>query len=790
MLKNQLKIFWRILIHQKVYTVINLAGLAVGMASCIMILLWVQDENNFDRFHEYRSDLYRIVVIDKSTDQVEQHWTTPCPLGPALKEQFPEVIRAARMNNFEEVLIQSEDKSFMESRVYYTDPDFLAMFTFPFLYGDFQTALSEPNSVVLTEKSAERYFGRDNPLGRTLTLDKAVELVVTGVIQNPPSNSLFKMDILCPWILAETVLHGDFKSWNSHFVATFILLSKGKDVDGFNQKIIHFLDKYDVEALKEEIYAQPLKRIHLYSGSITPRYEGQGDIKYIYIFSYIAIFVLIIACINFMNLSTARSANRAKEVGLRKVIGASQPRIIVQFYGESLLLSFLSLFLALLVVEVYMPFFRAITGKEISLYSAGSVRVLLGLSVIAFLTGLIAGTYPALYLSRFQPASVIKGIYKQGRGGAVFRRILVVIQFVFSLFLIICAAVAFLQLRFMQNKDLGFDQSHLLYMPLRGDLDQKYEAVRSEILKSSAFIGTSMTSTVPRQGIMFSGPADRWSGSDPGKSMTWYMFSVNSDFLDTFKIPMVEGHFFSRGSKEAEKDRVVINQTASRAIGNDSPLGKRFTFWGNEYVIIGVVKDFHFRSMHHSIGPLILLDAPQALRFLFVRIHSDKIIESILFLKQIWKKFVPEYPFEYHFYNEAVGRWYGPDRKISSLFYVFSWLAVFISCLGLFGLSSYMTELRTKEIGIRKVMGASAAGVWLLLSMEFTRLIVIANLISWPIAYFFMKNWLQNFAFRIRFGFWIFLAAGILTLVIAWLTISFQVIKAAWANPIDALRYE
>ena len=790
MLKNHLKIFLRILIHQKVYTVINLAGLAVGMASCIIILLWVQDEISFDRFHEKYSNLFSVVVVDKSADTERVQWTTPGPLAPALKKQFPEVFLATRMNKFEEVLIQSEDKSFIETQFYYVDPDFLAMFTFPLVEGDFQTVLSDPNSVILTESTAEKYFGQDDPIGRTITLNQTTELMVTGVIQNPPANSLFRFDFLCPWDLAVAFLKEDLESWNVHFVSTFVLLSEGTDVAGFNQKITDFLDKYDVEALKEEIYVQPLKRRHLYSGSILPHYEGQGDIKYVYIFSSIAIFILIIACINFMNLSTARSANRAKEVGLRKVVGAGKSRIVVQFYGESLLLSFLSLLLALLVVEFYLPFFQDITGKVISLYSAGSVRVIMGLSVIAFLTGLIAGTYPALYLSSFQPAKVIKGILQQGKSGAAFRRILVVSQFAISIFLIICVVVVFLQLSYMQNRDMGFDQSHLLYMPLRGDLGQKYQAVKHELLSHSSILNTSLTSAMPAQGIMLSGPADRWSGRDPEKSKTWFLFSVSDDFLDTFKIPLIEGHFFSKGSKEAEREGAVINETAARAIGEDSSLGKDFTFWGVEFMIIGVVKDFHFRSMHFSIEPLILTDIPDIMRFIVVRIRSQRIDETVSFLEGIWKKFVPQYPFEYHFYDEAVGRWYNQDQKISSLFYAFSWLAIFISCLGLFGLSSFMTELRKKEIGIRKVLGASVSRLWLMLSMEFTRLIVIANLISWPIAYFFMQRWLQNFTYRINFGLWIFIAAGILTLVIAWLTISFQAKKAVLADPVDELRYE
>jgi putative ABC transport system permease protein len=582
------------------------------------------------------------------------------------------------------------------------------------------------------------------------------------------------------------------ESWNVNSYATYVKIQKGIPVERINKKISSFLDGRVVDALKEKLYLLPLKDIHLRTSHIKPNVTTPGDIKYVFIFSAIALLILFVACINFMNLATARSANRATEVGLRKVVGASRAQLIRQFLGESLLLSFLSLFLAVVLVELFLPVFRNLSGKSLSIYAEGNEFVLLGLIAIAFLTGILSGSYPALVLSGFQPVKVIRGVLKSGgSGGVLFRKVLVVSQFAFSISLIICTMVVFFQVQYMQNRETGLDKEHVIHLPLRGDMGQRYDAIKTELLQNPRIISTTIASTVPRRGIALSGPADRWEGALPQENRDWFLVGVGPDYLESFKLEMAEGRFFSSENLDNKgREGVVINETGAKAIGKKSPLGVKFTFWGIEYEVIGVVKDFHFRSMHHPIGPLILANIPGIFRFVFVKASTEDLPDTILYLEKIWAKFSPGYPFEYYFFDESFDSWYRVERRIGSLFNSFTWLAIFISCLGLFGLASFMVEQRTKEIGIRKVLGASVSGIVLMLSKEFTQLVILANLISWPIAYFVMRRWLQNFAYQMPLGIWIFLVSGLLTLAIAWLTVSFHAVRVALTNPVNSLKYE
>jgi len=794
MLKNQLKVAIRIIIKHKAYSVINIAGLAIGMACCIIILLWVRDELSFDGFHEDADRIYIVIVESHSTDQVEHQMTTPAPLAAALKKEIPEISHSAIVWKLQEELVQYQDKSFMESRFWLCGTDFFDLFTFSFSMGDVHTALSNPHSVVITENVAAKYFAGENPLGKTIILREELAFTVTGVVRNIPQNSHLRFDFLAPFSAAFDLTRDPsfFESWNVNSYATYVKIQEGIRVEHINQKISDFLEGRVVEALKERLYLLPIEDIHLRSQHIRPNVTTPGDIKYVYIFSAIALLILLVACINFMNLATARSANRATEVALRKVVGANRGQLIKQFFGESLLLSFPSLFLAVVLAELLLPLFRNISGKSLSVYSEGNEWVLLGLIAIALLTGILSGSYPALILSGFQPVKVIKGILRLGgSGGVLFRKVLVVSQFAFSISLIICTMVLLFQVRYMQNRETGLDREHVIYLPLRGDMGLKYEAIKSELQKNPQIISTTTASTVPRRGIALSGPADRWEGALPNEKYEWFLIGVGPDYLATFNLKMAEGRFFLKdNSDETKRERVVINETAAKAIGGKSSLGVKFTFWGIDCEVIGVVKDFHFRSMHHSIGPLILANIPGIYRFLFVKAAKENLAETISYLANVWAKFSPGYPFEYHFFDESFDSWYRTERRIGSLFNSFTWLAIFISCLGLFGLASFMTEQRTKEIGIRKVLGASVSDIVLMLTKEFTQLVILANLISWPIAYFAMRRWLQNFAYQMPLGIWIFLVAGLLTLAIAWLPVGFQAVRAALSNPVHSLRYE
>ncbi|MFC2165850.1 ABC transporter permease [Acidobacteriota bacterium] len=794
MLKNYLKVAFRIIIRHKAYSIINIAGLAVGMACCIVILLWVQDELSFDRFHKNADQIHAVIIESHSTDQVKHQMTTPAPLATALKEEIPEISQSVILWKLAEELVQYEDKSFMESGFWFAGSDFFEMFTFPLSQGDEQKALSNPHSVVITENVAEKYFADENPLGKTILLRENLALTVTGVAKNIPQNSHIQFDFLAPFSVASNLMRDPsfLESWNVNSYATYVKIQKGTPVEQINQKITGFLDGRVVDALKEKLYLLPLKDIHLRTNHIRPNVSTPGDIKYVFIFSAIALLILFVACINFMNLATARSANRATEVGLRKVVGASRAQLVEQFFGESLLLSFLSLFLAVVLVELFLPVFRNISGKSLSLYTEGNSVIFLGLIAIALLTGIISGSYPALILSGFQPVKVIRGILKLGgSGGVLFRKVLVVSQFAFSISLIICTIVVYFQVQYMQNKETGLDKEHVIYLPLRGDMGKRYDSIKNELLKNPQILSATVASTVPRQGIALSGPVDRWEGAQPKESHDWVLIGVGPDYLDTFKLKMTEGRFFPKTiSSEDQREGVVINETAAKVIGETSSLGVKFTFWGIKCEVIGVVKDYHFRSMHHPIGPLILANVPGIYRFVFVKANTGNLAGTISYLEKVWTKFSPGYPFEHNFFDESFDGLYRTESRVGSLFNSFTWLAIFISCLGLFGLASFMVEQRTKEIGIRKVLGASVSGIVLMLSKEFTQLVILANLISWPVAYFVMRQWLQNFAYQMPLGIWIFLVSGLITLAIAWLTVSFQAIRVALSNPVHSLKYE
>jgi len=794
MLKNYLKVALRIILRQKAYSIITMAGLAVGMACCIIIFLWVQDELSFDRFHENADQLYIVIVESHSSDKVRHLMTSPAPLAAALKEEIPEISQSSILWRRQQELVQYGDKRFMESRFLFGGTDFFDMFTFPLLKGDVKRALSDPHSVVITEEVAEKYFAAENPLGKTIMLGEQLALTVTGVARNIPQNSHIQFDFLAPFTVVPNLTSDSslLESWNVHSFAVYVKIQKGIPVGRINQKISGFLDGRVYDALKEKLYLLPLKDIHLRSSHISPGVSTPGDIKYVFIFSAIALLVLLVACINFMNLATARSASRAKEVGLRKVIGASRAQLIKQFFGESLLLSFLSLLLAVVLVELFLPLFRNISGKSLSIYAGGNTTVILGLISVALLTGVLSGSYPSLILSGYRPVSVIRGVLKFGGSrGVLFRKVLVISQFSFSIFLIICTMVVYFQIQYMQNREMGLDKEHVIYLPLRRDMGQRYEAIKNELLKNPGILRTTVVSTVPRLGIALTGPADRWEGAQPQEKLDWHLIGVGPDYLKTFKLEMAEGRFLSTEvSDKEQREGVVINETAAKGFGEKSALGVKFTFWGIDCEIIGVVKDFHFRSMHHPIGPLILANIPGIFRFVLVKVNTKNLTGIVSYLEEIWAKFFPGYPFEYHFLDESFDTWYRAEIRIGSLFNSFTWLALFISSLGLFGLASFMVEQRAKEIGIRKVLGASVFGIVLMMSKEFTQLVILANLISWPIAYFAVHRWLQNFAYRMPLGIWIFFFSGLLTLAIAWLTVSFQVVRAALDNPVNSLKYE
>jgi putative ABC transport system permease protein len=792
MLWNYVKISWRNIKRYKGYSFINIVGLAVGLACCILILLWVQDELNYDRFHANADNLYRVVAEFHKTEPVTHYWPVCAPLAPALKQEYPEIVRATRFTRLRRgQLVKYGDQSFLESRVCLADPDFFAMFTFPFREGNPQTALSDPDAIVLTESISLKYFGDKDPVGKVLTINNDFDFVVSGVLKDTAENSTIQFDFLIPFVRIE-----DFETawavldnWTLSGFATYLQLDKNASAQLLENKIAYYLKRHVPES-EDVIYLQSFKDIHLHSGHIQFSIDGQGDIRYVYIFSLVALFVLIIASINFMNLATARSANRAKEVGLRKVVGARKSQLVRQFFLESVGTAFLSLLVAVLLVELFLPVFAKISGKSLVLDLSSHILIVMAIFAMTLMTGLLSGTYPALFLSSLKPVKVLKGTARTGGRGLLFRRALVVSQFSLSILLIICTIVVSRQNGYMENKKLGLNKERVVYFPMREEIAERYEALKTELVKESGIKNVTVSSSLPTSGVILTTDKVSWEGKDPEENVVLEVTSAGYDFIETFGMEIVEGRSFNKKYPTDEEQAVVINETAKKIIGMENPVGKQLFFGEAATTIIGVVKDYHFKSLHTGIEPLILAIVPTLYRYVFVKMEAGNIPGTLAGIGKTWERLFPETPFEYHFLDEAYEKLYRSEQRMGMLFYSFALLAILISCLGLFGLASFMTEKRTKEIGIRKVLGASHSGVVVLLNKQFTRWVLMANVLSWPIAYYAMSRWLQGFAYRINLGIGTFILAALIALAIALITVSYQSLKTALSNPAEALRYE
>jgi putative ABC transport system permease protein len=785
MLKNYLKIALRNIKRHKGYSLINIVGLAVGMACCILILLWVQDELSYDRFHENADDIYRVIQNINFADHSTTWTITQGPLGPSLKEDFPEIINATRITD-RGFRLTYDDKSYDEE-VGMADGSLFEMFTFPLVKGDPATALSDPSSIVLTEEMAEKYFGDEDPIGKTIKADNQWDFQVTGVMRDVPRNSHLQFDFLIPFIFGRE-LNYTVDHWGNSSFRTYVQLPKGAPVQEVISKISGYLIEKPTIEKDARLNLQPLTRIHLYSNY---EYDSvHGDITYVTLFSIIAFFILLIACINFMNLATARSGNRAKEIGMRKVAGAHKVDIIRQFYGESILLAFIALLLAVVFVWLLLPVFNNLAAKELSLNITGNLSILMGLLCIAILSGIISGSYPAFFLSAFQPVMVLKGFRLSGLKGSIFRKTLVIFQFSLTILLIICTIGVYNQLDYMRNRKLGYDKEHMIYLRMRGDIREKFDSVKNELLQNPNILGVTASSNVPTSGYYFSNSLWRWDGQNPDEEILMRAVLVDFDYFKTFGMEIAEGRSFSKEFPTDATEAIMVNEEAVKAMGMESPLGKRLSLQDDNFKIIGVVKNYHFRSLRQEIGPLILLYYPKYCRVLFAKLKSDQTPQTIGYIEDIWKRFAPGYPFNYRFLDEALDRLYRSEQRIGTLFRYFSILAILISCLGLLGLASFMAEQRTKEIGIRKVLGATAPNIVALLSKEFTKWVIVANIIAWPVAYFALNKWLQSYAYKTNVAFWSFILSGVIALLIALLTVSYQSIKAALANPVDSLRYE
>jgi putative ABC transport system permease protein len=788
MFRNYLRVALRNVRRNMAFSLINISGLAIGMACCILILLWIQDELSFDRFHRHADRLGRVIVEVEHSGQ--KPWAvTEAPLSQALKEAYPEIVQAAPMQLGRRFRVKYGEKQFNETRNIFAGPAFFDMFTFPLIKGNPETALNGKRSVVITQKMAQKYFGAEDPLGKTLNFDDSFDLQVTGVLQNIPKNSHLQFDFVLPFNWLED-LGQDIHNWGNFNFFTYVLLEKDASADQVSRKISGYLRAVAPEN-NRRLFIQPLGQIHLFSNfEYDALAVNNSDYSYIFIFASIALFVLFIACINFINLTTARSSNRAKEVAMRKVVGAERKDIIRQFFGESLAFSSVAFGLALALVFLFLPVFNNLSDKQLLLDLTGNVWIPIGLIGIAFFTGLLSGGYPSLYLSSFQPGKVLKRSFIADPKSSHYRKALVVIQFSLSIILIIATTVVDNQIDYIQNRKLGFEKENLIYMPLVGGIRQQYETVKNEWLRNSNITGVTASSNLPSFGRNWATGSLNWEGKDPSEKIIMQGVDVDYDFFETFGMQMIEGREFSREFPTDENSGIILNETALNTMGIQSPVGKRISIGGWQGTIVGIVQDYNFKSLHNRIEPLIHVMINRQLNFIFVRIKSQNMSSTIKFLQNQWESYNSQYPFEFGFVDTLLGNLYENEKKVRAIFNSFTFLAIFISCLGLFGLAFYLTERRTKEIGVRRVCGASVPKIVMMLSKDFLKWVFIANIIAWPVAYYFMDRWLQNFAYRTSTNIGSFLLSGVLAMVIALLTVSYQTVKAATANPSDSLRYE
>jgi predicted permease len=788
-LSNYLKIAYRNLFKYKAYSLINIIGLAIGMTCCFLILVWVLDELSFDRFHERSSSLYRAIIRIENDNGVFSSPWGPAALGLGLKREMPEVADSARILPGAKLALHHENTAFYDS-ILFVDPSFFKMFSFKAVDGDLETALNDLTSVVLTRKMAKKYFGTDKDvLGKVIKLSNKWDYTVKAVIENVPANSHLDFDILAPFAVMKYAGWKD-TDWNTNNTITYVQLKKNVPHEAFNEKITHFIaGKMTKVSYKEELFLQPLTRIHLHS-DFSGSGSRQGSITQVYILSVIAAFILLIACINFMNLATARSMNRVTEIGVRKIVGAHRSHLIAQFCGESIFLSILALVIALGLAALLLPFFNNLAGKQLSLDLTGNWRIMLGIGLITLFTGLIAGSYPAFFLSALKPARILQGSSRKASKSALLRKALVVLQFALSVILIICTVVIFSQLQYVKNKDLGYDKENLLV--LRHDwepMTEKHKTFRHDLAKHPKIFSAAGTSKNPTN-ISWGGITFNWRGKNPETQIMIRSNVVTTEYIETMRMQVKEGRGFDEKISMDRQGAVLLNDEAVKLMGFSNPTEETITAGKKKYRVIGVLKKLYFQPVHNKIEPLIILTGKVQGGYTLVRIHPDNMGETIEFVQETWKKHFHTAPFEYHFLDEDYENMYRTEERMGTLLNYFSILAVFIACLGLFGLVSFSTEQRTKEIGIRKVLGATVPGIVMLLGKDFVKLVLLANILAWPVAYYAMNSWLQDFAYRVNINLLVFLVTAVLSAFIALVTVSSQATKAAMANPVKSLRYE
>lgn len=825
MLKNYIRIAWRNLTRNKVSSIINISGLSIGLACVVLIGMYVKEELGYDRFFSDASRIYRVNVHEKMGNDEFTAGHTPPPVGAALINNFPEIESYTRIFKPGDEIIHftnnGQKNSLTEKSMLSVDSNFLQFFSYPLIEGNRATCLNGPNSIVLTEKAAKRYFGNTSPVGKNLVLDEyAAPFTVTAVMKDLPAQSSLQFDVLQSNVGMPPVKHFNW-SWIWLQMGTYVKLRPNSANDAASirnieakfpamikiqaatafRRIGQPFDEFIKKGGRYDLSLQPLTDVHLYSSNIGTRFIIQGDIKYVYIFSAIAVFIIALACVNFMNLATAQSAKRAKEVGIRKVLGSERKQLVGQFLAEALMYTILASVIAIALVVLCLPGFNQLASKTLSLSSFFGFYSGLGLFVLILLTALVAGSYPAFFLTSFKPAAVLKGSgdIKNTGGGFLTRNTLVVFQFTVSTVLIICTIIVYKQLLYNQSKDLGFNRENVLMIADANRLGKSEESFRQELLRLPQVASASISTSLPTQNSFTDSYIPESTANDvhaADKTVQLSSFIVDESFVSTLKLQMLNGRNFSKSFKDSAS--VILNETAAAQMGWKEPVGKTITYPGGndvKFKVVGIVKDFNTESLHNVVSPFALFYTTSGTyhnntSYIAVRIKPGDYAKAISGIQSKWKEFMPENPFEYSFLDAEFDALYRTDQTVGKVFSVFTFLSLTVACLGLLGLAMYTAERRTKEIGIRKVLGATVQNVVTMLSKDFLKLVIIASVISFPISWYAMSKWLQDFAYPTAINWWIFALAAGVTLIIALATVSFQSIKAALMNPVKSLRSE
>jgi putative ABC transport system permease protein len=800
MLKNYFKIAFRNLLNQKVYSLINIAGLAIGITCFILIYLFVTDELSYDKFNTKYDRIYRIIEKVNTEGQGEESTSSPIPVARALMNDYPQYIESiVRFFNYQQptITLKVGDRKFNETRAFFADSTLFEIFDYKLAEGNPDNALAAPNSIVISKEMAEKYFGSVDPVGKIMKLQGVVDIKVTGVFAELPTQSHIHFDCLISFGTVHSLNgpnYGRSFVWNPAW--TYILLKKRVKPEQLENEFPNFVNKYYPGLIKNQVenYLQPLGDIHLKS-NLDYEIEPNSDMSVVYIFSIVGFLILIIACINFMNLATARSSKRAREVGMRKVLGAARGQLIKQFLGESILITFIAVLISVALINLLLPVFNGLSEKSLSFHVITRPDLLAVLAGVGLFVGLAAGIYPAFFLSSAQPVTTIKTNVQPRGGTALLRKVLVVLQFGISLALIIGTIIVVEQLDFLRNSDTGFDKEHVLIVPLKPQMLRNFESIRNQFLLNSNVVNVTTMDDILGEG--HNTHEINYEGMQPGKWVYLPGLQVDDRFVSTFGLKIIEGRDYSKEFPGDDSLSILINESMVKKMGwtPQRAIGKRFNTYGGHERVIGVIKDFNFVTLKQPIGPFFISLIRPQLAFFFrknmaVKIRPGNIKNTINDLETKWSGLVPSIPFEFSFLNDRLNNLYKAQDRLGSLVGYFSILAIFIACLGMFALASYSVERKFKEIGIRKVLGATSAEIVGLLMKEFLVLVLLANIITWPVSYFIMNNWLKDFAFRIDFPFWALALSGLITIIVSILTVGLQAYKAAMLNPVKSLRYE